>query len=117
MSSPIRVVVVDDHRIVREGLRAMLNAVPEIEIVGEAEDLDGALDAIASGRPDVVLLDVRLRRASGLDACRAITKHHPDVKVVFLTVFTCETELAACNGGVDLCHHVNRSNPERIGWR
>jgi DNA-binding NarL/FixJ family response regulator len=87
MSSPIRVVVVDDHRIVREGLRAMLNAVPEIEIVGEAEDLDGALDAITSGRPDVVLLDVRLRRASGLDACRAITKHHPDVKVVFLTVY------------------------------
>lgn len=87
MTSPIRVVMVDDHRIVREGLRAMLDAVPEIEIVGEAEDLSGALEAIASARPDVVLLDVRLQRASGLDACRTITQEHPDVNVVFLTVY------------------------------
>lgn len=79
--------MVDDHRIVREGLRAMLDAVPEIEIVGEAEDLSGALEAIGKGRPDVVLLDVRLQRASGLDACRTITQEHPDVKVVFLTVY------------------------------
>lgn len=50
MTSPIRVVMVDDHRIVREGLRAMLDAVPEIEIVGEAADLSGALEAIAKGR-------------------------------------------------------------------
>jgi DNA-binding NarL/FixJ family response regulator len=87
MTSPIKVVMVDDHRIVREGLRAMLDAVPDIEIVGEAEDLGGALEAIAKGRPDVVLLDVRLQRASGLDACRTIIQEHPDVKVVFLTVY------------------------------
>ncbi len=87
MTPPIRVVMVDDHRIVREGLRAMLDAVPEIAIVGEAEDLSGALDTITKERPDVVLLDVRLQRASGLDACRAIIQEHPDVKVVFLTVY------------------------------
>jgi DNA-binding NarL/FixJ family response regulator len=87
MSPPVRVVIVDDHRIVREGLRAMLNGVGEIEIVGEAEDLDGALEAIAGARPDVILLDVRLQRSSGLDACRTITERHPDVKVVFLTVY------------------------------
>ncbi|MGZ8577969.1 MAG: response regulator [Actinomycetota bacterium] len=87
MSPPVRVVIVDDHRIVREGLRAMLNGVGEIEIVGEAEDLDGALEAIAAARPDVILLDVRLQRSSGLDACRTITERHPDVKVVFLTVY------------------------------
>lgn len=87
MSPPVRVVIVDDHRIVREGLRAMLNGVDEIEIVGEAEDLEGALEAIAGARPDVILLDVRLQRSSGLDACRTITQRHPDVKVVFLTVY------------------------------
>jgi two-component system response regulator DevR len=79
MSPPVRVVIVDDHRIVREGLRAMLNGVGEIEIVGEAEDLDGALEAIAGARPDVILLDVRLQRSSGLDACRTITERHPDL--------------------------------------
>ena len=84
---PIRIVMVDDHRIVREGLRAMLHGMDEIEIVGEAEDLDGALVAIEESKPDVVLLDLRLQRSSGLDACRTIVDRHPDVRVVFLTVY------------------------------
>lgn len=83
----MRVVLVDDHRVVREGLKAMLGDVSEIEIVGEAEDLGEALVAIENGRPDVVLLDVRLRRSSGLDACRIIRERHPEVSVVFLTVY------------------------------
>jgi len=84
---PIRIVMVDDHRIVREGLRAMLHGMDEIEIVGEAEDLSGALAAIEESKPDVVLLDLRLQRSSGLDACRTIVEKHPDVRVVFLTVY------------------------------
>lgn len=87
MNTPIRIAIVDDHRIVREGLRAMLDGVPEIEFVAEAEDLEGALEAIDRTNPDVVLLDVRLQRTSGLDACRAIIGRHPDVNVVFLTVY------------------------------
>ncbi len=87
MSQPVRVVIVDDHQIVREGLRAMLDGVQEIEIVGEAEDLDGVLEAIAAVQPDVILLDVRLQRSSGLEACRTILERHPEVKVVFLTVY------------------------------
>ena len=86
-AAPIRIVMVDDHRIVREGLRAMLHGMREIEIVGEAEDLDGALGAIEESKPDVVLLDLRLQRSSGLDACRTIVEKHPDVRVVFLTVY------------------------------
>ena len=86
-AAPIRIVMVDDHRIVREGLRAMLHGMREIEIVGEAEDLDGALEAIEESKPDVVLLDLRLQRSSGLDACRTIVAKHPDVRVVFLTVY------------------------------
>jgi len=85
--APIRIVMVDDHRIVREGLRAMLHGRDEIEIVGEAEDLEGALAAIEESAPDVVLLDLRLQRSSGLDACRTIVEKHPDVRVVFLTVY------------------------------
>jgi len=84
---PFRLLIVDDHRVVREGLKAMLDGVAEIEIVGEAEDVDGALAAIQGTGPDVVLLDMRLQRSSGLDACRAIVGRHPDVRVVFLTVY------------------------------
>ncbi len=84
---PIRVLIVDDHRVVREGLRAMLHGVAEIEIVGEAEDVDQALAAIRAAEPHVVLLDVRLQRSSGLDACRSIVQRHPEVSVVFLTMY------------------------------
>ena len=87
MNEPMRVVLVDDHRVVREGLKAMLEDVSELEIVGEAEDVAGALVAIESARPHVVLLDVRLQRSSGLDACRTIRERHPEVNVVFLTVY------------------------------
>ncbi len=87
MNEPLRVVLVDDHRVVREGLKAMLEDVSEVEIVGEAEDVAGALVAIESGRPDVILLDVRLQRSSGLDACRTIRERHPEVNVVFLSVY------------------------------
>jgi DNA-binding NarL/FixJ family response regulator len=87
VTEPIHVVLVDDHKVVREGLKAMLEDVPEVKIVGEAEDVATALVAIESTRPDVVLLDVRLQRSSGLDACRTIRERHPEVNVVFLTVY------------------------------
>ena len=85
--SGIRTVIVDDHLVVREGLRAMLDGVEEVEIVGEAADLPGALAAVARDEPDVVLLDLRLQGVSGLEVCRAIVERHPEVKVVFLTVY------------------------------
>lgn len=84
---PIRVIMVDDHRMVREGLRAMLRYQESIDIVGEAEDLKGALAEIHEKNPDIVLLDVRLQNSSGLDVCRAIGEKHPGVAVVFLTVY------------------------------
>jgi DNA-binding NarL/FixJ family response regulator len=80
-------VIVDDHRVVREGLRAMLDGVAEVEIVGEADNMDAALAEVERTAPDVVLLDLRLQGASGLDVCRAIAERHPEVHVVFLTVY------------------------------
>jgi DNA-binding NarL/FixJ family response regulator len=84
---PIRLVVVDDHAVVREGLRAMLRRDERVAIVGEAEDLDQALAEIERTSPEIVLLDVRLQGQSGLDVCRTIVERRPDVKVVFLTVY------------------------------
>jgi DNA-binding NarL/FixJ family response regulator len=83
----IRVVLVDDHRMVREGLRAMLRGEPRIDVVGEAEDVERALPLISDEAPDVVLLDLKLKTTSGLDGCRTIKEQNPEVKVVFLTVY------------------------------
>jgi DNA-binding NarL/FixJ family response regulator len=91
---PLRVVVVDDHQMVLDGLRAMLAAYSgQVEIVGEATEPDVAIKAIAEQEPDITLLDVRLRGSSGLDLCAEIRKRRPDCKVVFLTVYDDEQYL------------------------
>ncbi len=89
----LRIVVVDDHQMVRDGLVAMVGAVPELEVVGTASDGDGALSLIAGTSPDVALVDVSLRGESGLDLCRRIVADHPDTAVVCLTVYDQEQYL------------------------
>jgi DNA-binding NarL/FixJ family response regulator len=114
MSEPIRVLVVDDHQVVREGLRAMLRGVVELEIVGEAEDAEQALTVIEAQRPHVVLLDVRLRRGSGLDACRLIVDRHPEVSVVFLTVYEDEQYVFEALRAGGRGYMLKRATPEEI---
>ena len=91
---PLRVVVVDDHQMVLDGLRAMLAAYSDqVEIVGEATEPDVAVKVITGQQPDITLLDVRLRGSSGLDLCAEIRKRQPSCKVVFLTVYDDEQYL------------------------
>ncbi|MCA1820579.1 MAG: response regulator [Pseudonocardiaceae bacterium] len=91
---PLRVVVVDDHQMVLDGLRAMLAAYSgQVEIVGEATEPELAIKVITGQEPDITLLDVRLRGSSGLDLCAEIRKRRPDCKVVFLTVYDDEQYL------------------------
>ncbi len=96
----IRVLVVDDHRIVREGLRAYLRLVDDIEMVGEAADGRGALDALArakagSGLPDVVLMDLVMEPMDGIAATAAIKERYPEVEVVAVTSFSEEDKVHA----------------------
>src|SRR5947199_2607384 len=96
----IRVLVVDDHRIVREGLRAYLGLVDDIEMVGEAADGRGALDALAqakagSGLPDVVLMDLLMEPMDGIAATAAIKQRYPQVEVVAVTSFVEEDKVHA----------------------
>lgn len=84
--SLIRVLVVDDHRMVREGLRLVLERAEGIEVVGEAGDGDEAVELAGRLKPDVVLLDITMPRMSGLDATVEIRKRFPDVRVLILTV-------------------------------
>jgi DNA-binding NarL/FixJ family response regulator len=91
---PLRLVIVDDHQIVLDGLKAMLLPyADQVGIVGEASKPDEAIRIVTEQRPDVVLLDVRLQNASGLDLCADILEHEPSCKVVFLTVYDNEQYL------------------------
>lgn len=82
---PIRVMLVDDHEVVRRGLQAILDRNPEIQVVGEAGSVAGTLREVAQARPDVVVMDLRLPDGSGVTACRELRALYPDVKVLILT--------------------------------
>ncbi len=91
---PLRLVIVDDHQMVLDGLKAMLRPYHEqVEIVAESSDAEEATALVAEQKPDVVLLDVRLRGISGLDLCTEIRTRVPDCRVVFLTVYDDEQYL------------------------
>jgi len=93
-SPPMRLVIVDDHQMVLDGLKAMLRPyAAQVEVAGEASDPGEAVSLVARLKPDAVLLDVRLRGASGLDLCSGILAACPAAKVVFLTVYDDEQYL------------------------
>jgi two-component system, NarL family, response regulator DevR len=107
----IRVLIVDDHEVVRVGLRTLLNRSESIEVVGEAAAPGEAIEKTRSLLPDVVLLDVRLGNESGFDACREIQKFERDVKVLVLTSFADDNVIVdAISAGADgyLLKEVNR---------
>lgn len=88
MATPVRVVLVDDHEIVRQGLKAMLaRHAREVRVVGEASTVAAAVVAVETFKPDVVLTDLRLGAASGLDLARQLLGRWPALKVVVLTVY------------------------------
>jgi DNA-binding NarL/FixJ family response regulator len=94
MSSPVRVVLVDDHQMVVEGLKAMLAPFSErIAVVGEAIGAEQAMAVIGELRPDIVLCDVRMQGLSGLDLCREIRQREPERKVILLSVYDDEQYL------------------------
>lgn len=83
----IRVLLVDDHTILREGVRALLADEPEIVVVGEAGDGEEAVEKVDALRPDVVLMDMVMPRMNGLEATSHIKRAHPDVKVLILSMY------------------------------
>jgi two-component system, NarL family, response regulator DevR len=92
---PLRVMLVDDHEVVRNGIRAMLQTEDDIHVTTEAGTVREAIDEADRTRPDVVVMDVRLADGSGIEATREIRAKHPDTKVLMLTSFADDEALFA----------------------
>ena len=86
-NNPIRVLICDDHGIVRDGIRMRLGLFPEIEVVGEASDGDEVVEAVEQTDPDVVLLDVRMPNVDGVTAAGLLRRSHREVAVLMLSTF------------------------------
>ena len=84
----LKVMLVDDHEVVRQGLRALLETEDDIEVVTEADSGPAAVSLASAHRPNVVVMDVRMPEGSGIEACRAIRDERPETQVIMLTSFS-----------------------------
>lgn len=84
--TPIRILVADDHSVVRKGVRLLLEDETDMEIVGEAPDGDDAIDLIPVVQPDVLFLDITMPRMSGIDALRIITQQYPKIRILMFSM-------------------------------
>ncbi len=87
MTKHLRIIIVDDHEVVRLGLKALLDRHPDFTVVDEAGAAREAIQKAEAHRPEVVVMDIRLPGGSGIDACREITQRLPDTKVIMLTSY------------------------------
>jgi len=94
-STPIRVFLLDDHEIVRRGIRELLEAEPDIVVVGESGLAEEAIRRIPALRPDVAILDGRLPDGSGIDVCREVRSRDPHIKALILTSYDDDDALFA----------------------
>jgi DNA-binding NarL/FixJ family response regulator len=90
---PIRAMIVDDHALFRRGLEMVLEEEQDIELVGQASDGTEAVEKAAESLPDVVLMDIRMPRSSGIEACRAMKEAAPSAKIIILTISDEEEDL------------------------
>ncbi|NTU85489.1 MAG: response regulator transcription factor [Chloroflexales bacterium] len=115
MSEPlIRVLIADDHGLVRKGIRALLAREPDIIVVGEASDGQAAIDASASLRPDVVLMDLAMPVLDGIEATRIISARQPEARILVLTSFTTDDKVFPALKAGALGYLLKDSEPEAL---
>jgi DNA-binding NarL/FixJ family response regulator len=95
MTEKTRILLCDDHEVVREGLRGLISRQETMSVVGEAGTVAEAIEAASRAKPDVVIMDVRLPDGSGVEACRAIREARPETKVIMLTSYADDEALFA----------------------
>lgn len=111
---PIRLLIVDDHHVVRLGLIDVFQTLPRFQIVGEAGSVAEAVRAAQELQPDVVLMDIRLPDGTGVEACREIRSHNHDVHVVMLTSYSDEEALVNSIMAGASGYLLKRSEPEKL---
>ena len=86
----ITVFLVDDHAVVRDGLRVLLGSQPDIEVIGDAADGRSAIQQIEQLRPHIVVMDIAMPEMNGIETLKAIKKNHPDIQVIMVSSLTSE---------------------------
>jgi DNA-binding NarL/FixJ family response regulator len=97
--NPIRILIADDHPVFRFGLRALLNAMPDTDVVGEATSGEEALVLAGSLRPDVILMDINMPGVNGIEATRRIRETNPDIRILMVTMLEDDSVFAAMRAG------------------
>ena len=113
-TSPIRLLLVDDHQIVRKGLRALLETEPDIQVVGEASSGIAAIELAADLKPDVILMDLVMPEMDGVEATRQILTRDPDAQVLVLTSYGSDNKIFPAIKAGALGFLLKDSRPEEL---
>lgn len=114
MTQSIRILIADDHAVVREGLRALIGTVPEMEAVGEAKDGVEAVFKARSLQPDVILLDLVMPRQDGIEALADIKRDNPEARILVLTSFAEDQKVFAAIKAGALGYLLKDSSPQEL---
>jgi len=100
MPDRTKVLIADDHQVIREGIRHILRKRPEYELVGEASNGREAVDLVDSLRPDIVVMDIRMPQLNGLEAALEIKQSYPEIQIVILTMFCDSSAVSLFRAGI-----------------
>jgi len=114
MSEPIRLLIVDDHELVREGLIAMMGVEPDLNVVGQAANGQEAVELARSLRPDVILLDLAMPQMDGIEATREIKSENPDARILIITSFSEDEKVYQAVKAGALGYLMKDSSPEDL---
>jgi NarL family two-component system response regulator LiaR len=110
----IRIFVADDHAIIRKGIRAVLEIVPDMEVVGEAANGREAVAKVKKLQPDVILMDLVMPEMDGIEAIRHIKAHRPEARILVLTTFAGEDKIFPAIKAGALGYHLKDSSPDEL---
>jgi NarL family two-component system response regulator LiaR len=114
MSQLIRILITDDHAIVREGLRALITVKPDMELAGEAADGEEAVLKARDLRPDVILMDLVMPRKNGIEAIEEIKRENPDARILVLTSFAEDDQVLSAIKAGALGYLLKDSSPQEL---